>query len=38
MGLVYGRRRQGKTLLLQTLAEAHGGSTSPPCSSPPHKT
>jgi len=25
LGLVYGRRRQGKTFLLETLAEAHGG-------------
>lgn len=25
LGLVYGRRRQGKTFLLESLAEAHGG-------------
>ncbi|HEX6471297.1 MAG TPA: ATP-binding protein, partial [Streptosporangiaceae bacterium] len=25
LGLVYGRRRQGKTLMLELLAEAHGG-------------
>src|SRR5665811_1140469 len=25
LGLVYGRRRQGKTFLLETLADTHGG-------------
>ncbi len=32
LGVVSGRRRQGKTYLLQALVEATGGGASPPAS------